>query len=158
VEIQGFGKSPEVVAGQDHYVPRRRQLSPGRQAVGILEKTMPHSERAGLPIHLFHETLYIASDVFGDGHGGIVGRNHGHAPEQLLEGDFAPGLDEHLRSARPPGLPADLHRIRGTDLAVADRLVGEVEGKDLGDGCGWKRVVGIMGEQDPAGRHVHQDS
>ncbi len=46
---------------------------------------------------------------------------------------------------------------RGMDLAFTDRLVGEVEGEDLGDGGRLDGGVRVMRIEDPAGRHVHQD-
>ena len=157
VELQAFGELPKIIAGQDEHVPCGCELPPGGQAVGVFEATVVHSQLTGLSVHLFHEIFDIPPQVFGDGHGGIVGGNHGHAFEQILERNFASGLEKHLGSSRALRLAADLHRIRGTDPALTDRLVGEVKGENLGDRGGLQRVVGIMGQENPAGRHVHQD-
>jgi len=95
MEIQGFRESADVFAGQDHHVPRSRHLPSRGQSVGIHEDAPIHSEFSRFLVHPFYEGLDVPADIFRDSHRGVIGRNHGHALDQVCQRDFASGLDEH---------------------------------------------------------------
>ena len=68
-------KSMEVGIGQNQHVPGRGELSFRRQAVGIPEGTVSHSQFTGLTVHAFDKAVHISSDMLSYRHGGIIRRD-----------------------------------------------------------------------------------
>ena len=107
-------------------------------------------------VHQRGEGTLAASDVFGQGHAGVVAGLDDHALEQILHADPLANFDKHARAPGAPGLFAHEHLVLELDIALGDLPQHRVGGHDLGQAGGFQAGIRIGLGQHPAAVHVDQ--
>src|SRR5690606_37269336 len=113
-----------------------------------------HAEQFGMLVHHVGKGFLAAGNVLGQCDAGVVARLDDDAAQDVFQAHARAFLGEHLRAFGLPGLDADEHLVIEMDGAVLQIVVSHVDGHDLGE-TGWRQcLVGVLLDEDRAGRGI----
>ena len=106
-----------------------------RQAGGIHEVGVLHTQCLGMAVHQGGEAVLAAGDMFGQGHAGIVSRLHDHPHQHLLDRDLGSWLQEHPGGphALAPGVVTHRDHVLQTQVARFELLEDHKGRHDFSD-------------------------
>ena len=131
-------------------------MSRRRQPGGVDEVGVVHAETPCAVVHLLHEQLRDAGDLFRQCHRGVVAGGDADALEKLLHGDALTLRQEHLTAAHAGGVGGDRHHVVVGECAAVDGVHGQKERHNLRNACRLQLLVLVLGEEDRAGGFFHQ--
>ena len=133
------GKAPDVRVAQNQRpahegnVIGAGHMTLGRQARGVYEMGVLHTQLRGPVIHLLHEQLRHPGHLFRQGHGGVVAAGDAHRLQKLLHGDLLPLGQIHLTAAHGRGTRADGDGVLILQLPALHGLHDQKQGHHLCD-------------------------
>ena len=127
-----------------------------RQAGGVDEMGVVHTQPAGAVVHLLHEQLRHPGYLFRQRHRRVVAGGHAHAFQQLLHGDLLALRQKHLTAAHAGGVGRHRYHVVVGQRPAVDGVHGQQQRHDLGDAGRLQLLVLVLSEQDLPGGLFHQ--
>ncbi|MPM52446.1 hypothetical protein SDC9_99205 [bioreactor metagenome] len=119
-------------------------MSGGGQAGTVHKGGVRHPQLRGSFVHFIHKTRFAAVDMFRQSHCGIVGRDHRHALEHLVDGHLFAFLEPDLRSSHGRGGCRYGHLVGKGNTAFSQGFHHQQQSHYLGDAGGFHFCVGIF--------------
>ena len=98
-------------------------------------------------VHEDGKSLFTASDMFRQGHAGIVAGSDDHAMGEVIHRDLLANLDEHAGTGGLPGFFTHQHLVVKADIAGFQFLEHRVGSHDLGQAGRFQALVGVIFRQ-----------
>ena len=81
------------------------------QALRVFVAGAVHAQNLGLLVHHLDKAFYRAADAFSQSYRGVIARLNNHALDQIFNGHFHFGVDEHPRSWHFPSALTHSHAL-----------------------------------------------
>ncbi len=142
-------------------IPGRAHMAWSGQAVAVDEIGVFHPQFRRPLVHLSHKRLFCARQMFGQRHGAVVGRRHGHRFQHFFHRHLLIFLQVNLASPLAGSPSGGRHRLVQRNLAAVQRLHHQQHSHHFGDAGRLPRLIGVffvehlpvLVHQDSAGRH-----
>jgi hypothetical protein len=126
------------------------------QTTRIAETRILHAQSLRLAIHHLGEVFLVTGNCFGERDTGVVPRLDDHSLEQVLDLHLRADLDEHLRTARLPGLLRYRHGLIELERTLLERGETQIGRHQLGQGGRFEALVGRLCSQFLPGSGLDQ--
>ncbi len=165
VEFEFLDGVPFVVLGEflDHGAGKGNQIAGGRVMFGIgqthavLVMSVFHAEPFGVLVHHLGEHGFVAGDMLGQGHAGIVSGLNDHALEQRFDRDFGTDLGKHARALGAPGFFTHPDRVIQFQMARGQLPENHVGGHDLGEASGFEAFIRVVLGEHASAVEIRED-
>ncbi len=137
-----LGEVAHQGARQDGDVPGGADLARVGQTRGVYVLGVSHPELLGPERHQGGELSFRSAQLLGHGDRDVVGGFHRHGADRLIDGDAVAGPKPEPGRRLVRGVRGDHHAVAQGNLAGLQRLEGQVERHQLGDG---RRIAGAVG-------------
>ncbi|OGI46823.1 MAG: hypothetical protein A2637_06955 [Candidatus Muproteobacteria bacterium RIFCSPHIGHO2_01_FULL_65_16] len=145
------GKITNQGAREPAQIARAGTLAGLVQSRDVHEHRIVHAQGARRCVHLGDEFFLAPGHVFREGEGGVVGRGHDHALEQVLRERPRPGLEKHARALRRPCPGADLDPVVELERSGLQLLEQQIRRHQLDEARRRDARVGpVLGQHQPA--------
>ncbi len=125
-----------------------------RQAGRVHEMGVFHAQPCCLLVHQVSKGFLCHGNAFGQRNTGIVTRLDNHSVQQLVHRHRGVGLYEHARAFGFPRFGTYWQHLIQFEVAVPDRLEGQVGSHQLGQRSGFNTFIPTLLRQNLAGVEI----